>query len=478
MPTINRYIWSPDGKKMLIANAEGKILIWEPYGDNIFKKINGINETVYLMSWKPDGKYIAWISNSGVTIWDVEKGVQYKRYTGSYEDWNRYRYGIAIFYEFAWTPKGLRFVTGAYQNIVQAWFLDEPALQEDISDSLFQIVEPKVTSLDIDLKQCLVGSSKDSLISNYIINESDYSVRIDSAFIVGADSACFNIISGIPPVEIQAKNSHNLEFSFKPNRVGIHQAKIVIITQADTLIQNISGEGVEPVLSVISDFIDFGVVDVGSPKDSLQAVMIKNIGHFPLTITKTEHALPNAVDFTTLAGGGSFTINPGDTAKLNLRFKPSFVGRTNGSLLFEYNGIESPAIVQLFGEGVRKNPAIRATAEKFPTLVCDNKTSINVTLKNEGGKLLEIKQLKIKGTDANDFSTQDITPITIEPDSSKIIIINFTSVNVGQKTSDLEIISNAYPDSILTIPLNGRKELVSFIPGVTSIDLGTLCPNE
>lgn len=37
---------------------------------------------------------------------------------------------------------------------------------------------------------------------------------------------------------------------------------------------------------------------------------------------------------------------------MDLRFNPTDVGRTSGLLHFYYNGIGSPATVQLFGEGV------------------------------------------------------------------------------------------------------------------------------
>jgi hypothetical protein len=43
---------------------------------------------------------------------------------------------------------------------------------------------------------------------------------------------------------------------------------------------------------------------------------------------------------------------------MELRFKPSDIGRTSGSLLFEYNGVGSPAEVQLFGEGLKINTKI------------------------------------------------------------------------------------------------------------------------
>jgi len=118
-------------------------------------------------------------------------------------------------------------------------------LQYDQSDFVFSIVSPAVASIDVDMKECLLGSTKDSVISSYLTNTGTYPCRIDSIFFTGADSAAFSMISGKPPFIIDTGKSKPVEFHFVPVRTGIHQAKINIITQADTLHQNISGTGVE-----------------------------------------------------------------------------------------------------------------------------------------------------------------------------------------------------------------------------------------
>jgi hypothetical protein len=143
-----------------------------------------------------------------------------------------------------------------------------------------------------------------------------------------------------------------MEIRFTPSRVGLHQAEVLIITQADTLRQSIIGEGILPDLEIVEGLIDFGQVRIANQKDTIQAITITNTRSTPLTIFNTSHGAPNIIDFSTLAGGGNFILAPGDTAKLDLRFEPSAVGRTSGKLLFEHDGNGSPAAVQLFGEGV------------------------------------------------------------------------------------------------------------------------------
>ena len=225
-------------------------------------------------------------------------------------------------------------------------------IQSDSSDAVWSIVMPEPTSKDIDMLQCLIGYSKDSVVVEFIQNVGSWKFSVDSIYFQGSDADAFSLVSGFPKYTIDATQSHHGEFNFKPNKVGIHFAEIVIITQAETLIQNIRGEGVVPSLQVLTDFIDFGKVLVGDNRDSLSAVTIKNIGSFPLEIINTKHNFPNDVDFTTISGGGNFILQPNDVALMDLRFKPGDVGRTSGILEFHYDGVGSPAVILLFGEGI------------------------------------------------------------------------------------------------------------------------------
>jgi VWFA-related protein len=260
-------------------------------------------------------------------------------------------------------------------------------LQSDVSDSVFAIVEPHCTARDIDMKECLVGSVKDSVVAPFIQNIDNWAVRVDSIYFRGADAAAFSIVSGIPPYVVPSNGSQRCEFRFKPTRAGVHQAQVVVITQTDTLVQSIRGIGVRPQLAVVSDMIDFGKVDVGTAKDTLQVVTIRNIGTAPLTITGTRHSKPNDKDFTTLAGGGAFTLQPGETKQMDLRFTPSDAGRTSGTLEFEYNGVGSPAVIQLFGEGIYNGP-ISATL-LVPSLEAYPGDTLEVPIRLQDAEYLE-----------------------------------------------------------------------------------------
>jgi len=399
--------WSPDGMKLATGSYDKSFKIWDVSSGTVLHtligNINiGANSAVYSLQWKPDGSQIITSSDDYVSrIWDVSSGtilftlpgysskptiengwspdgtllltsgcsdvitsypenviLIWDSFTGrllhKLQGHTRYLTGVS------WSPDGSQIVSSSDDETAKIWILDAAPIQEDTSDNLFRIVIPQVSAGSIDMKQCLIGAVKDSLIPAFVLNTGQYPCRIDSIFFTGNDAGSFAVVSGNPVYELGAGAGKRTEFRFIPNRIGRHSAGITIISQSDTLQTSIEGEGIVPAVTILSSAIDFGEVLLGSKKDTIQAVTIKNNRGVPLTITSTRHAGPNDVDFTTLSGGGNFILQPYDTARLDLEFFPKSEGRTSGQLLFDYNELGSPARVQLFGEGVPLRTSIKA----------------------------------------------------------------------------------------------------------------------
>lgn len=349
--------------------------------------------------------------------------------------------------------------------------------QLDLSDSVFRIAEPILRASDIYFGKWVIGGTKDSTISDYFVNNEPYNCRIDSIYFRGNDALTFAVISELLPLSVKSNNKLKLRIGFTPDRLGPHRAEIVIVTQSDTLIYNIVGEGVEPVISILNDTIDFGSIRIGTYKDTLKAATIKNIGKVPLKIYKTIHLNPNSM-FETLTGGGTLTLQPGDTAKIDLRFTPAIEEQTNGQLLVYSDGVGSPSTVNLTGAGVINAYKIQYQLQDFPELVCDSLYHNNLTIFNAGKFPLNFKNLTVKGENADDFSISDFNPFNLKPDSSKQLTVRFKPKEKGLKTAFLELKSDAEPDSVLSVILIARKEEVKFNSDVSLIDLGTLCPGE
>lgn len=351
-------------------------------------------------------------------------------------------------------------------------------MQTDYSDANWAIVIPVAQTKDVVMKDCYVGKNRDSVVIDFLYNKGNVKFRVDSIYFEGTDRNYFSLMSGKPPFEILPDGKVSVEFRFSPNSAKIHNAVIVVIIQGDTLRNSISGRGIQAQIVVVNDIIDFGKVYLGKDKDTIKAATIKNVGTAPIVITKTKHNLPNDKDFKTKNGGGSFTLKPDSIAIMDLNFKPSEIGITNGTLEFYYDGLGSPAIVQLYGEGINIGPKIKGELTPFSNLICENETVSEVKIKNIGGQDLTIDELSIIGDNASDYVVQTTTPVTVLPDDSALVYIKFIPKDKGNRTADLIIKSNSEIDNELHIGLSAYKDSVIVVPESYTIDFGYLCTDD
>lgn len=467
--SVQSLDFSPDGKTLTSSWYDSNIKIWDVNTGQLLNTLKGHSNYVRRISNSSNGLYI--VSGGGdriAKLWDVSSGLLLKNFIGHTDD----ILGVSF------SPQNDRFATCSEDSTIKIWNLDYSVLQEDQSDSVFAIVEPMAVSQDIDMREVLVGKSKDSVVVEFVRNVGTWGFDVRSVSFRGADANAFSLVSGLPEYRVEANSNHYGEFRFIPSRVGLHQAEVVIITQSDTIVQNISGIGVEESLQIQSDMIDFGTVMVGKYKDTIQTVTIKNTGSFPITITDTKHNLPNIIDFTTLQGGGTFTLLPNEERLMDLRFTPTDVGRTSGMLEFHYNGIGSPAQIQLFGEGILKNSVLGSTVAYFSSLLCETEQSSFIELSNTSDQDIVILTMQIVGDNATDFEISMNLPKVLQRDSSLIVPVIFKPNSPGGiKTAFIEFRTSDNPDSVLIVPLTARKDFIA-VQTIPEIDLGILCPNE
>ncbi|MEI6090809.1 MAG: choice-of-anchor D domain-containing protein [bacterium] len=459
----NDACWSPDGTKVASGDGEGIVIIWDAITGNMINLLKGHTKSIMNVSWSPDGNYLATTSDdSTAIIWDGSTGAKLHTLKGlgsrEFDDvrielsWSPDGSKIAIptgtfssaiiwdvqsgtkihtlvghsdyVFHLSWSPDGDRIATASFDGTAKIWFLDYLAIQKDVSDAVFSIVEPKAELNNIDMKQCLLGTAKDSLINNVVKNIGTYKFRVDSVYFNGADANSFKFITGLPKYVLNPGDIKSAEIQFKPTRIGIHSAQINIVTQAEIITKDIIGEGIMPSIEVVGTVIDFGRVGVGISKDKKQAFTIKNVGNSPIQITKSNHNKPNDYDFTQ-GNGGAFILEPNEIKKMDLRFTPSDAGRTCGLLEFHYNGAGSPAVVNLFGEGVIISSITAVLTTDNLAGYPGDTVNIPIILKNEFNVYAsDIKNLKCEVL----FNPTILAPIDLN--QYPVTIINDTTAKI------------------------------------------------
>ncbi|MFM8771234.1 MAG: choice-of-anchor D domain-containing protein, partial [Candidatus Kapaibacterium sp.] len=344
--------YSPDGKTLAFS-VKNTVHLVDVYSKQDVITVTSTNGYVRGIAFSRSGNVLAAGCGYFVDLWDVSSGILIRTL-------DQPNTGIATT-AVAISPDGKTLAAAKLDGTIKLWTIDEEPLQQDESDSVFAIVEPLPVAIDVDMKRCLVGTSKDSVVKGLVGNVGTYPFTVRRITFSGADAAAFSLVSGLPEYSVAPGSSRIGELRFQPQRVGLHQAQIVIETQSEVLTRSIRGVGLAPTLEVVCPIVDFGRIAIGTSRDSLRVAGIRNTGTEPITITGARHAGPNAVDFSTQSGGGSFVLKPGETRLMNLRFTPSDLGRTSGAIEFSYDGLGSPAIMQLFGDAYDSCTAVQRT---------------------------------------------------------------------------------------------------------------------
>ncbi len=222
---------------------------------------------------------------------------------------------------------------------------------DDVSDSLWSIVMPSASAHDVDMGRVLVGESRDSLVSGFLDNTGSTDIRIDSIGFTGSDASLFSLVSGIPPFVIARGRTSTVEFRFTPTGEGEKFASILIYTKSGILTRAIVGEGVVSRVKVITELVDFGTVPIGTFRDTLIVAAIQNAGSRTISFSGSGQIGPDLTQFALTDGTGAFSLGPGESKEVTIRFAPVSTGRTSGQLVFYHDDAGSPAVLHLFGKG-------------------------------------------------------------------------------------------------------------------------------
>jgi hypothetical protein len=292
----------------------------------------------------------------------------------------------------------------------------------------------------------LVGSSVSQTIN--LTNTGTASVNLSQVAITGAG---YTVSGFTGAVALAAGQSFSLTVGCAPATAGSATGSLNIVssaTNSPTTI-SLSGNGVQPQISVIPARVSFGNVTVGVT--NTQMVAISNPGTANLSVTQVS---PVGTGFGISGLTLPLSVPPGGSSAFTLSFTPSSASSFSGSLTLVNNALTSPLLIPLAGTGVSPVAQLSASPASlsFGSTITGASGTQNVTLVNTGNSSVSVSQISITGTgySAAGFAL----PVTLAAGQSTSFSVTFAPTTTGSLLGNLNVTSNA-TNSPLAISLSG-----------------------
>ena len=193
----------------------------------------------------------------------------------------------------------------------------------------------------------VTGNSNSQTIT--LTNGGTASITITQANVTGAG---FSITGLTTPATINAGKSATFNAVFAPSSAGAVNGSVSLVSNAPNspLSITLSGTGVAAthLLGANPTSLSFGNVNDGS--NSTLTVTLTNNGNSSVTISGVT---PTGAGFSANGVGNGTTLNPNQSATLNVVFAPTSAGGVSGSVSVASNATNSPASITVTGTGVQ-----------------------------------------------------------------------------------------------------------------------------
>ncbi|MCH9006785.1 choice-of-anchor D domain-containing protein, partial [candidate division KSB1 bacterium] len=312
----------------------------------------------------------------------------------------------------------------------------------------------------LDFGDVAVGKELD--LDLILKNKGAADLVVVSTVVVGDDAGEWQITTGAAPFMIAPGRDHKVRVCFSPTSMGEKQAVLRIRSNdpdGDPLEIPLTGVGLAPKISASTDKVLFGRVDVASAKE--MTFDLFNTGTAALKVTRITIGGSNGKQFEVVNQEVPFTLQPDDSKRFTVLFKPDTVGILKGIVRFVNNDpADEKFDVGLKGIGRQPDaqPDIAITPDSlaFGLVQTGTFASKIVTLSNEGEALLQVAGVEITGADADQWQiAAGGAPFSLAAGETHEIGLHFAPTSEGLKSAALQLASNDPDENPLLLPLSG-----------------------
>jgi outer membrane protein assembly factor BamB len=217
-----------------------------------------------------------------------------------------------------------------------------------------------------------------------------------------------------------------------------------------------------PFITLSTNRLDFGNQLVGTTSNP-QSTTLTNISDSPVRVLNVVITGTNLLEFAVSPiGGGSFTLQPGDSRDLPVTFSPIGTGLRNATLTIVNDAPGGTLSVALTGTGFRLVPglglAVTPINLNFGDQPVSSTSAPQVLLVRSTGTLpVTVASIGIGGKNPQDFTVtvDPAPPFMIAGGQVQALAVQFTPRVSGSRTASVLISSDA-PGSPIVVPLVGN----------------------
>jgi hypothetical protein len=234
-----------------------------------------------------------------------------------------------------------------------------------------------------------------------ISNGGNSSLGVSSVTVTGTDAADFTLSTPSVPFNIATGGSNSVFATFRPSKVGVETASVVITTDNGSQTVTLTGSGTFPAVAWSTTALAFGSQRRNTATAG-RVVTLTNTGTDSLGITGFAVTGANAADFSVSPASGGSTLAAGVPTSWTVVFTPSALGAESATLTFTTDlGTQD---VALSGTGVAPTIAAAPTSLSFSAQAKGSLSDPKqVTLTNNGTDSLAITGFTLSGSNSADF---------------------------------------------------------------------------
>jgi hypothetical protein len=188
-------------------------------------------------------------------------------------------------------------------------------------------------------------------------------------------------------------------------------------------------------------------------------VTLTSSGTAPVTISS---AAISGAAFTDSGATLPVTLNPNQSVTVNVQFKPSTTGQATGQLtIASDSSTGASSVVQLSGTGTTTATAklqVSTTSLPFGDVPVNSTATLTLTLTSSGTAPVTVSSAALKGTGFSDSGVN--FPVTLNPNQSVTLNVQFDPTAAGAVTGQLTINSNSSTGATTQIQLTGTGTAV------------------